>query len=157
VFTIDEVGMPVEVKGIVRASAWDPVTERVAGCSADDRCVVVDEQDGTVQLTLDPGEEPLSFSPDGRYLATMTGQGERSTTVTVRDSRTGDRVVTLAGEDDAYHGDDSTVAWEDDRHLLLARVDADGEALVRLGVDGSTELATSPAEPTIGGYLLPAA
>ena len=157
VTTTTELGPPVEVPGLATASAWDPATGRVAGCPADGRCVVVDEQDGSVVLSLDAGEEPLSFSPDGRYLATMTGQGEPSTTVTVRDSRTGDRVVTLTGEEDAYHGDGSTVAWEDDRHLLLARVDADGEALVRLGVDGSAALATPVAEPTIGGYLLPGA
>lgn len=157
VTTTTDLGPPVEVPGLATASAWDPATGRVAGCSVEGRCVVVDEQDGSVLLTLDAGEEPLSFSPDGRYLATMTGQGDGSTTVTVRDSRTGDRVVTLAGEDDAYHGDDSTVAWEDDRALLLTRVDADGEALVRLGVDGSAELATPVADPTLGGYLLPGA
>lgn len=152
-----ELGPPVEVPGLTTASAWDPATSRVAGCRGDGSCVVVDEQDGAVLLTLDTGEEPLSFSPDGRYLATVTGWGETSATVSVRDSQTGDRVVTLAGEEDAYQGDPSAVAWEDDRHLLLSRGDADGEALVRLGVDGSLALATPVAEPTLGGYLLPGA
>ena len=115
----------------------------------------MDERDGRVRLTLDPGEAPLSFSPDGRYLATVTGQAEASSTVTVRDSRTGDVVVVLAGDNAALQGAQSSVAWEDSGHLLVALVDTDGEALVRLGVDGTTERATAVAEPTIGKYLLP--
>jgi len=153
VYTIDKTGLPVEVEGIARASAWDPTTGRVAGCPSGGQCVVVDERNGAVQLTLDPGENPLSFSPDGRYLATAGGDGERVTTVTVRDSRTGDVVVALAG-DGASRGNDS-VAWEGSDRLLIARVDADGEGLVRLGVDRSVVRATSVTDPTIGGYLLP--
>ena len=155
VYTTDEWGPPVEVRGIARASTWDPTAGRVAGCSADGQCVVVDEGDGAVQLTLDPGEKPLSFSPDGRFLATATGADEQSATVTVRDSRTGDIVVTLEGDGAAFQGDDASVAWEGSTHLLIARVDGDGEALLRLGIDGSAELATPAAEPTLGGYLLP--
>ncbi|MFC7359972.1 WD40 repeat domain-containing protein [Nocardioides astragali] len=157
VYTTDEWGPPLEVKGIARASTWDPTAGRVAGCSVDGQCVVVDEGDGSVQLTLDPGETPLSFSPDGRFLATATASDEQSPTVTVRDSRTGDVVTTLAGDDAAFQGDESSVAWEGSAHLLIARVDGDGEALVRLGIDGSAELATPATEPTLGGYLLPGA
>jgi hypothetical protein len=154
VYTIDKAGMPVEVEGIARAAAWDPATSRVAGCPSEGSCVVVDERDGTVQLRLDPGEKPLSFSPDGRYLASVTGQGGRSTTVAIRDSRTGDPVAAVAGAGPAFEGDDS-IAWEDSDHVLLAWVDTDGEGLVRLGVDGSAVRATSVTEPTVGGYLLP--
>ena len=156
VYTIDEVGVPVMVDGIVRAAAWDPTTERVAGCPSEGRCVVVGEADGEVQLTLDAGEEPLSFSPDGRYLATAEGEGEegRLTTLTVRDSRTGTVVVALTGDEVVVAGQDS-VAWEGPAHLLIAHRGADGQGLVRLGVDGSAELATAVGEATVGGYLLP--
>lgn len=157
VYVTGESGPPVEVTGIVRATTWDPITERVAGCTADDRCVVVDERDGSVLLALDAGEEALSFSPDGRHLATVTGAGAPSATVRVRDSRTGELVVTLAGDDAAAQGDPAAVAWEDSSHLLLSRVDPDGEALVRLGIDGTLSLATSLHKPTLGGYLLPGA
>jgi hypothetical protein len=155
--TTTDLGPPVQVPGLATASAWDPTTGRVAGCPADGACGVVDEQDGSVLLTLDEGEEPLSFSPDGRYLATVTGQGEWSSSVRVRDSRTGEVEVTLADDEAAVQGASSSVAWEGSRHLLVARVDADGEALVRIGLDGSTALATPVAEPTLGGYLFPGA
>ena len=154
VYTIGEVGIPVEVEGIARATAWDPATGRVAGCPSEGSCVVVDDRDGAVQLTLDPGEEPLSFSPDGQYLATVRGDGGRSTTITVLHVPSGDVVVAWTGDSAAFQGHDS-VAWEGSGALLIAAVDTDGEGLVRLGMDGSTELATPITAPTVGGFLLP--
>jgi hypothetical protein len=152
-YTTTELGPPVEVGGVARAEDWDPASGRVAGCTTDGRCVVVGEG-GTVQLRLDEGEVPLAFSPDGRYLATRTPEDDATTTVTVRDSVTGDPVARLAGNAAAPSA--LSAAWEGSGHLLVAQVEGDQQALVRVGVDGTVELATTPTALAEGGYLLSA-
>lgn len=152
---VEEVGRPRLVPGLARATGWAPAQGLVAGCPAAGPCVVVDESDGSPLITLADGEVPLSFSPDGRLVATLREDDAGSASLTVRDVETGDAMVTLLGATDTFQGDASSTAWEDPSHLLITRVDADGEALVRLGTDGSIELATPVQQPTLGGYLLP--
>jgi hypothetical protein len=144
------------VPGLFEAYAYDASAGLVAGCSRDDgRCRLVDHYDGAPQLTLPEDEYPLAFSPDGRHLVTTQGGREAPPGVLlVRDVESGDLVVRMDGSN-AFLATDSALAWEDDEHLLFGRVDREGEALVRLGLDGSLELATRVEEPTLGGYLLP--
>lgn len=151
----EELGRPRVVPGLARAMDWAPTQGLVAGCPAAGPCAVVDESEGSPLITFADREVPLSFSPDGRLIATLREDDAGLPSLTVRDVETGDTVLTLLGTADTFQGDATSTAWEDSTHLLVARVDADGEALVRFGTDGSVELATPLQQPTLGGYLLP--
>jgi hypothetical protein len=149
-----DLGPPQQVPGLLRAFAYDAATGLVAGCPADGRCLVVDAEEGSPRLTLDDNEVPRAFSPDGRRIVTEVLGSDAPTNLTVRDVATGEVLLRMTGTPSMVPLS-SALAWEDDEHLLFSRVDSSGEALVRLGVDGSLELATTVEEPTLGGYLLP--
>lgn len=150
-----ELGPPEQVPGLANALTYDEPSGLVGGCPVDGRCGLFDVADGTAALTLDDREVPRAFSPDGRHLLTTTIADGHPGILTVRDVETGDPVVRMDGGEDTYLAIDTALAWEDDEHLLFGRVDRTGQALVRLGLDGSLELATPLEEPTLGGYLLP--
>lgn len=63
--------------------------------------------DAMVWLTLNPGEDPLSFSPGEEYLATASADGAFSTTVKVLDVRSGDVVVAMTAGSYTFQGDDT--------------------------------------------------
>ncbi len=83
------------------------------------------------------------FAPDGAHLvgtdAYLDGSGR--STVALLDSATGDPVVTY--DVDTRAGDlIADWVWEDDEHLLLT-VHSDGDwQVVRVGLDGTQEVAT---------------
>jgi hypothetical protein len=106
---------------------------------------------GVVDVAADPQavvwetcENSLGiFSPDGRYVlagpAYLDGLGDRSTAVL--DARTGREVATFDqprnGQLTLVHG-----AWESDDTVLALAIEGSRDALLRLGVDGTLELAT---------------
>lgn len=83
------------------------------------------------------------FSPDGRYVlagpAYLDGLGDRS--LAILDARTGREVATFDqprnGQLTLVHG-----AWESDDTVVALAIEGSRNALLRLGVDGTLELAT---------------
>ncbi len=97
-----------------------------------------------------------AFSPDGRYVAAWhTETGGEFESAYVLDARTGRRVTdTSVGSPDSFHGLPSgAIAWEDDRHVLLAYDDgASGDwEVLRLGLGGRLERATGAFRQRNGG------
>lgn len=93
-----------------------------------------------------------AFSPDGTKLlagpAYRDGFGDKE--IAILDAADG---TVLANPQVAAAAFVTTTVWEDDSHVL-ATVFQDGQwAIVRIGVDGSVELATAPAAGTEDGGL----
>lgn len=149
-------GAPRTIPGLVSATAYDAGSGLVAGCAWGGNCMLVDAEDGTPRLVFPEPEQPVSFSPDGRLVVSTRGNIDEGLGLVVRDVASGEALVRLEGDRDAFMGrPPHWLTWEDSDHLLFTRVDSDGEALVRFGVDGSLELATPVRKPTLRGYVLP--
>jgi hypothetical protein len=99
------------------------------------RDTVVDTATGAL-LWRRPGTSLTAFSPDGRWLV-----GGRGGATVLLDARTGALRATLPGRL-------SSLAWEDDRHLLAVSYRGGHEALVRIGLDGRAELLAEPRPST---------
>jgi hypothetical protein len=102
------------------------------------------------------GDRMVAFSPDGRkLLAQPDGDGLGPTALAVYDADRGTKLLDLDVADQGYV---RQMIWEDDSHVL-ANVFQDGEwALVRIGLDGSRELAvpmTRSKDDTLSPYVLP--
>jgi hypothetical protein len=104
---------------------------------------------------------PLSFSPDGTYVAAVpAGDNGDAEYLAILDARTGRLVQRMALLDRKLHlaGLPPVIAWEDGDTVLFDVADASGrEAILRLAVDGTLTRATDPV-PTIDArpaYLFP--
>lgn len=89
---------------------------------------------------------PSTFSPNGNkligYPPAIT-EGPATNAVTVRDARTGDKILTVRSSKHAYSI--HRAVWEDDTHVLLSVVqDESAAGIVRVGLDGKAELAWGP-------------
>jgi hypothetical protein len=105
---------------------------------------------------------PLSFSPDGKYVAAVpAGDNGDAEWIAILDARTGRTVQHMQLFDRKLYlmGLPPAIAWDEDDSLLFDVADKTGhEAILRLGVDGSLTRATPPA-PTVDAqpaYLFPA-
>jgi hypothetical protein len=91
------------------------------------------------------------FSPDGLYISASPayGDGPGPSTYDVLDAANGKSVLTLkaavGGDRIAYM---PQVTWEDDSHLLVVVFDGQEWRVVRVGLDGSAELADAGAMPS---------
>lgn len=88
------------------------------------------------------------FSPDARHIlghGPEIGEGPATDTLHLIDARTGESVRTIRSPADSYTLWEA--AWEDDSHLLVVvNQDETTWAIVRIGLDGSAELAAGPKE-----------
>ena len=95
-----------------------------------------------------------SFSPDARHVLGILGNVRFEE---VRGLAVHDRRGTVVTSYDVPRGTSvSGVEWEDDEHLLAVVRRRDRTAIVRVGLDGSVELATDvgPAPSDASGYAL---
>jgi hypothetical protein len=120
----------------------------VAGITVlrDDTSTCSEVQDAAGNRLWRTCEHTLSaFSPDGRHLlaapAYLDGAGVRD--LAVLDATTGRTVLGVQLTDRSLAGH---WAWEDDQHVLVTVLEAGQWAVVRLGLDGSAEVAV-PAVP----------
>lgn len=125
-------GKPYEVPGLVTATDLSPDGLWIAGVTRDGRDVVADAVSGEIRAEL--SGRAVSFSPDGRLLATVSPEG-----LQVRDARTGEVVVETATGVVA-----DQIAWESDDQLLAVAEDDGQEAVVRVDLDGTVTRATDP-------------
>jgi hypothetical protein len=99
----------------------------------------------------------LSFSPTGDHLLASSAyaDGMGDSQVAVLDSATGKTLLDLKTADQAVT---TQVVWEDDSHLLAVVIDQGRWAVVRIGLDGSRELALPPVADSgdlASAYVLP--
>lgn len=154
VYVTPLMGPPEEVPGLASAADLDHASGTLAGTDTDGNAVLVDVRTGEVRAELGSGRVPVSFSPDGRYVVTASYDGDGRPPITVHDVTTGEEVLVVpAPEPGGPLPDPWAVAWEDDTHLLVGALDTAEQAIVRVGLDGTVELATTPAPETLAGFL----
>ncbi|WP_341924535.1 hypothetical protein [Nocardioides psychrotolerans] len=132
------------------------VSGRLAGSQdAPPTGAVLDPTTGSVSWTS-PGWLLQDFSPDGSSVVGLRpGAPDAPLTWGVFDAASGSQLhefTTPAGF--AFW----TAVWEDDQHLLLDTTQGDAQALVRVALDGTLQLATEPspidADSPAGRYAL---
>jgi hypothetical protein len=152
VFLGDPAGGVRPLTGLGSAGAVDPTSGLISGQAEGDRFrgLIVDPESEEVRTTI-PGWQLGRFSPDGQHLLGNHLQlGKPS--VGVFEVTTGRRVVELTG---GVGEEANEAVWEGDTHLLVVVGTERGtEAVVRVGFDGSVDLAT-PLAPA-GTYHLAA-
>lgn len=144
VWITDFVEPPVRIPGIDGASDVDAAHGRLIGWRGDLGRVVA--LDGTLLWRFDRGSLE-SFSPRGtRVLA------RRTRVLEVLDADDGSVVAALR----LPFRQVLQLGWEDERHVLAVVVRAGRTTVLRLGTDGTVELATPPApyDPNRPGYVL---
>lgn len=147
-------GPPEQVPGLQSAADLDHASGTLVGTDTDGTVVLVDLGTGEVRAELGSSRTPVSFSPDGRYVVTASYEGDGRAPLTVHDAATGAEVLVVpAPEPGGTLPDPWAVAWEDDSHLLVGAMDTTEQAIVRIGLDGTVELATTPAPETLAGFL----
>jgi hypothetical protein len=93
---------------------------------------------------------PLSFSPDGKLLLATGSHGYEGLgtgQLSILDARTGKAKLTLQNDEKAQ----ATIVdmqWEDDHHVLAVIFQQGKWSILRVGTDGSAEMA---ADPISGG------
>jgi hypothetical protein len=94
-----------------------------------------------------------SFSPDGKRLIAyppVVTEGVSTNQITLRDARMGDKLVTARSPKGTYSI--YRAVWEDPTHVLLSVAqDDDGWSIVRVGVDGTAEVAVGPKSGSYDG------
>ena len=103
---------------------------------------VLDLTTGSVSWTK-PGWQLRDFSPDGSSVVGVLPTGPDSPlTWGVFDAVSGSQLHELATPAGFAV---RTAVWEDDEHLLLDTTQGDTQAIVRVALDGTIELATEPS------------
>ena len=104
------------------------------------------ESDGASYETCDHVLD--TFSPDGRNIigySSLISEGPATDAFSVLDARTGKPRLTFRSPTDTYTLWEA--AWEDDSHVLaVVNQDESTWAIVRVGLDGTAELAVGPEE-----------
>jgi hypothetical protein len=94
---------------------------------------------------------PSAFSPDGTKLIgypPVVTEGPATNAITVRGARTGDTLLTIRSPEGTYSL--YQAVWEDDAHLLVSVVQGEASAaIVRIGLNGKSELAWGPRTDTL--------
>jgi hypothetical protein len=129
---IDDASSTGLLAGLVR---YEPGKGKI--CSA-----VADTATGERSVTCD--HQLGRFSPDGRFLVggTPDADGPGSPTVAILDARTLEPVVEF-GPGKNQPGFALQAVWEDDDSVLVVYELEAEQAILRLGTDGSVELASA--------------
>ena len=128
----DFVAPPRRIPGVDGAHDVDEVNRRLIGERGDNARRVIDAH-GTLLWRARQGSL-ISFSPRGTRVLARSRQECR-----VLDSRDGSLLATLVLPR-AFAAWD--LGWEDERHVLVVVSSARRTAILRMGLDGSLELAT---------------
>jgi hypothetical protein len=119
-------------------TSYDPITGRA--CSA-----VMDATEGDRVVWETCDHSLRAFGPDGRFVAggASDTDGLGSPSVAILDAQTGEVVVELASRGRASTvGATDQLAWEDEDTLLVSWTEGGRQGIVRVELDGSTELAS---------------
>ncbi len=145
-------GGPVPIEGFLRlddASEANGLVSGLVSYGNDGGCSGVMDPDTGELLWKSCDHSGLEFSPDGRHVTALASyfDGPGSSSVSVLDARTGEPVVTFAGEGRTVVGV-SQVVWEDDGSLLIIFAEGNEVGMVRARLDGSMEKMMDPIRVT---------
>jgi WD40 repeat protein len=123
---------------------WTTLNEDQTSCSTYRGRETLDADTAKTWRTCD--HLPLTFSPDGKHLL-ATGphgyEGLGASSLAILDRDTGKPVLTLSNNEKSQAAIIDMV-WEDDAHVLAVIVQKWDWGLVRVGLDGTVELADEP-------------
>lgn len=156
-YVVDADGTSTPVEGFIRITDTSPVADVIGGhvrYTGDYQVCSSVLRDGAPLWPEECDTQVRDLSPDGTRVAAGLDEpvpGFRR--LAILDTETGEPLVTFDG---GRHASVNEMAWEDDDHLLVAVVEGDQQAVLRLGVDGSVERAVDPVpgDPMGVAFLL---
>ena len=126
---------------------WTTLNEDQTTCSTYWGRETLDADTAKTWKTCD--HMPLTFSPDGKHMLATAPHGYEglgASSLTILDRSTGKPLVTLRNNAKSQAAITDMV-WEDDSHVLAVVVQKLDWGILRVGIDGSVELADERIHP----------
>lgn len=128
---------------------WTKLNEDQTTCSTYWGHETLDADTAKTWKTCD--HMPLTFSPDGKHILATAPHGYEglgASSLTILDRATGKPLLTLRNNSESQAAITDMV-WEDDSHVLAVIVQKLDWGVVRVGLDGSVELADERIRSTV--------